>query len=109
VQLDPPELGRVWIVVEGQRDALTARILAANETIREALDIRLPQLRLILESAGVHVQGLEAVAAAAARPVQVETRRGAPAEEKAIEKRRASGEATRAAPATVQRVVDIRV
>ena len=55
VQLKPEHLGEVTIILVKERDILTARLVAENLLVKEALQAGLPQLRERLESQNVKV------------------------------------------------------
>ncbi len=59
VQLDPPELGKVWIELSEARDGLLAKITVSRADTHHLLEAELAQIRSLLEEAGVQVSDFQ--------------------------------------------------
>ena len=59
VRLDPPELGALRITIQAQHGEVLARIESPHQAVCAALDQRLPELRQVLEDAGIRVSACQ--------------------------------------------------
>jgi len=59
LRLEPPELGRMGVVVDLKEGALTVSFRVENEAVRELLQGSMAQLRAALSDQGVVVEGLD--------------------------------------------------
>lgn len=59
MELNPQSLGRMIMQVQQQDGVLVARLIAQNESVKEALETQLAQLRVSLESKGIKVEAVE--------------------------------------------------
>ena len=63
MHLNPANLGRILINVSEQQGNVTARIETANQTVKEALEAQIVNLRATLENAGMKVTEVEVTVA----------------------------------------------
>ena len=59
VQLDPPELGKVWIELSEVRDGLVAKITVSRAETHQLLEGELAQIRSSLDEAGVQISDFQ--------------------------------------------------
>ena len=59
VQLDPPELGKVWIELSEARDGVMAKITVSRADTHQLLEGELAQIRSSLDEAGVQVSDFQ--------------------------------------------------
>ena len=59
IQLDPPELGSVWVHLTSSKHGLAARIVVAEQTTFQVIESHLPSLRQSLEHSGISLQGFD--------------------------------------------------
>ncbi|MBX9581944.1 MAG: flagellar hook-length control protein FliK, partial [Gemmataceae bacterium] len=55
LRLDPPELGRVYVRLLADGDAVRGHVVVADEAVRQVIESQLPELRQRLEAAGLSV------------------------------------------------------
>lgn len=63
MQLNPENLGKVYVQVSAREGSVNAQITAANETVRNALEIQIADLKQNLNQAGVKVDAIEVTVA----------------------------------------------
>lgn len=63
MQLNPENLGRLYINVSEKNSQITARITVTNEAVREALETQMINLRETLNNAGIKVNAVEVTVA----------------------------------------------
>lgn len=63
MQLNPENLGKVYLQVSAREGSVNAQITAANEAVRNALEIQIADLKQNLNQAGVKVDAIEVTVA----------------------------------------------
>ena len=63
MQLNPENLGKVYVQVSAREGAVNAQITAANEAVRNALETQIADLKQNLNQAGVKVDAIEVTVA----------------------------------------------
>lgn len=63
MQLNPENLGKVYVQVTAREGAVNAQITAANEAVKNALEIQVADLKQSLNQAGVKVDAIEVTVA----------------------------------------------
>lgn len=63
IQLTPANLGRVHINLVSQNGVITAQITAENETVKNAIELQVVQLKERLEEQGVRIEAVEVTVA----------------------------------------------
>lgn len=64
MQLNPENLGRIYLQVSAKEGSVNAQIAAQNEAVKEALEMQLAALREQLNQAGIKVDEIEVTVAA---------------------------------------------
>ncbi|MCM1105658.1 MAG: flagellar hook-length control protein FliK [Blautia sp.] len=63
MQLNPENLGKVYLQVTAKEGAVHAQLAAANEAVRQALEVQMAELKESLNQAGVKVDAIEVTVA----------------------------------------------
>ena len=63
MQLNPVNLGKVYLQVSSREGAINAQLTATNEAVKNALEVQMATLRENLEQAGVKVDAIEVTVA----------------------------------------------
>ena len=63
MQLNPENLGKVYLQVSSREGAINAQLTATNEAVKNALEVQMATLRENLEQAGVKVDAIEVTVA----------------------------------------------
>lgn len=59
MQLNPEHLGKIFLEVTAKEGSITARIMAQNEMVKEALETQLAELKQNMNQAGIKVDAVE--------------------------------------------------
>ncbi len=59
MQLNPEHLGKLYLELTAHEGTVSARIMAQNETVKEALEAQIVELRQSMNDAGVRVEAVE--------------------------------------------------
>lgn len=59
MQLNPEHLGKLYLELTAREGNISARIMAQNETVKEALEAQIVELRQNMDDAGVKVDAIE--------------------------------------------------
>jgi hypothetical protein len=62
LQLDPPELGRVRLLLVSNGEELRGRVIVADDAVRRMIENQLPELRQRFETAGMNLQQFDVTA-----------------------------------------------
>ncbi len=63
MQLNPEHLGKLYLELSAREGNVSARIMAQNETVKEALEAQIVELRQNMNEAGVKVEAIEVTVA----------------------------------------------
>ena len=63
MQLNPENLGKVYLQISSEQGSVRAQIAASNEAVKAALEIQVAELRETLEQAGIKVDSIEVTVA----------------------------------------------
>ena len=63
MQLNPENLGKVYLQISSEQGSVRAQIAASNEAVKAALEIQVAELRETLEQSGIKVDSIEVTVA----------------------------------------------
>lgn len=63
MQLNPENLGKVYLQISSEQGSVRAQITASNEAVKAALEIQVAELRETLEQSGIKVDSIEVTVA----------------------------------------------
>lgn len=63
IQLNPENLGKVYLQISSEQGSVRAQIAASNEAVKAALEIQVAELRETLEQSGIKVDSIEVTVA----------------------------------------------
>ena len=63
MQLNPGNLGKVYLQISSEQGSVRAQIAASNEAVKAALEIQVAELRETLEQSGIKVDSIEVTVA----------------------------------------------
>ena len=63
MQLNPENLGKVYLQISSEQGSVRAQIAASNEAVKAALEIQIAELRETLEQSGIKVDSIEVTVA----------------------------------------------
>ena len=64
MQLNPENLGKIYVNISSEEGNISARIIATNDLVKEALENQMLELKENLTQAGIKVDALEVTVAA---------------------------------------------